>query len=166
MPCKVGDVAWRSWRVLAKMMVKWGPHPREVFFFASAFVERQARQSYRNVRIWDRTSTPTSHFRTRFGSNMRPNFGLYVRIGIGHGANFGPISVRIGIGHVPALSSVLFRLQRASFLDVTVEPSLFLRAGHHSRKMMKDFLQSRQDNDFPLPGSYIGTFQACESKTQ
>jgi len=64
-------------------------------------------QSCRNVRIWDQTSTPTSHFRTRFGSNMRPNFGLYVRIGIGHGPNFGPISVRIGIGHVPALSSVL-----------------------------------------------------------
>ena len=41
---------------------------------------------------------------------MRPNFGLYVRIGIGHGPNFGPISVRIGIGHVPALSSVLAQL--------------------------------------------------------
>ena len=38
---------------------------------------------------------------------MRLNFGLYVRIGIGHGPNFGPISVRIGIGHVPGLSSVL-----------------------------------------------------------
>jgi len=107
MPCKVGDDAWR---VLAEMMMKWGPNPCEDFFFAGAFVERQARQSCRNVRIWDRTSRPTSHFRTRFGSNMRPNFGLYVRIGIGHGPNFGLISVRIGIGHVPALSSVLTKL--------------------------------------------------------
>ena len=36
---------------------------------------------------------------------MCPNFGLYVRIGIGHGPNFGPISVHIGIAHVPAFIS-------------------------------------------------------------
>jgi hypothetical protein len=39
-------------------------------------------------------------FRTLFGSNMRLNFWLSVRIGI-DGQNFGPISVRIGIGHIP-----------------------------------------------------------------
>ena len=89
-------------------------------FFAGAFVERRARQLCRNVRIWDRTSPPTSHFRTRFGSNMRLNFGLYVRIRIGHGPNFGPISVRIGIGHVPALSSVLSGNLNIAHIDASL----------------------------------------------
>ena len=42
MPCKVGDVAWKSWGVLVEMMVKWRPNPLEDFFFARAFVERRA----------------------------------------------------------------------------------------------------------------------------
>jgi hypothetical protein len=35
------------------------------------------------------------------GKSRRLNFWLSVRIGIEHGQNFGPISVRIGIGHIP-----------------------------------------------------------------
>ena len=57
------------------------------------------QQSWKNVRIWDRTLLPTSHFRTLFGSDIRRNLALSVRIRIEHGQNFGPISVRIRIGH-------------------------------------------------------------------
>ena len=111
MPWKVGDVAWRP----GEIMVEWGSITMKNF---SLVVCRGGPgKSCANVRILDRTSPPTSRFWTQFGSDIRPNFGLYVRIGIGHGPNFGPISVRIGIGHVPALSRVLFMTQRTLTLN-------------------------------------------------
>ena len=64
-------------------------------------VELETQQSWTNVRIWDRTLLPTSYFRTLFGSDIRRNLALSVRIRIEHRQNFGPISVRIGIGHIP-----------------------------------------------------------------
>jgi hypothetical protein len=41
------------------------------------------------------------------GSNLWQNFDVSVRICIGHGGIFGPISVRIGIEHVTEYSRVL-----------------------------------------------------------
>jgi len=59
------------------------------------------QQSWTNVRIWDRTLLPTSHFCTLFGLDIRRNLALSIHIRIEHRQNFGPISVRIGIGHIP-----------------------------------------------------------------
>jgi len=57
----------------------------------------------------DRTPLPTSPFRTQFGSDVRPNFSIFVRIGIRLGPGFGLVSVRIGIGHTSGKSRVLCR---------------------------------------------------------
>lgn len=47
----------------------------------------------------DETLAPTAHFRTHFGSDLRPNFSLSVHIRIQHRRDFGTISVSIRIGH-------------------------------------------------------------------
>ena len=61
-----------------------------------------------NVRTWDRTSPPTGHLWTQNGSDLRPNFTLSVRKGIGHQPILGPNSVRIRIGHISAYNRVLY----------------------------------------------------------
>jgi hypothetical protein len=60
-----------------------------------------------NVRKWDRTSVPTGHLRTQNGSNLRPKFGLSIRIRIEDETILSPISVRIRIGHSTAYTRVL-----------------------------------------------------------
>ena len=60
-----------------------------------------------NVWKWDRTSVPTGHLQTQNGSNLRPKFGLSVRIRIEGETILGPISVCIRIGHFIAYTRVL-----------------------------------------------------------